>query len=359
MSTGQARKTVTLLFCDVTGSTALGEQLDPESLRDVIQRYFAEMRAVIERHGGTVEKFIGDAVMAVFGVPTVHEDDALRAVRAAAEMQSALTVLNEDLERDWRVRIQARIGVNTGEVVAADPQTGSSFVSGDAVNVAARLEQAAEPGEILLGEPTYRLVRTAVIAEPLAPLALKGKVEPLPAYRLVVVEAGAEILPRRFDSPLVGRAQELQAIQSAFEEAASTSSSRLATIIGHPGVGKSRLTHEVVATLRDRARVLRGRCLPYGEGITFWPVVEALQEATGLDEAASPEEARGKIAATLPADEDPVVTERLAAVVGVGGAAGAIQESFWAIRRWLEHQAAEPSSWRSARTGPSSEPSSG
>jgi class 3 adenylate cyclase len=341
MSTAQSRKTVTILFSDVTGSTALGEHLDPESLREVIQRYFAAMRTVIERHGGTVEKFIGDAVMAVFGVPKVHEDDALRAVRAAADMQSALDPLNDELERGWGTRIQARIGVNTGEVVAADPESGQSFVSGDAVNVAARLEQAAEPGEVLLGEPTYRLVRTAVIAEPLGPLAAKGKAEPLPAYRLVVVESGAEILPRRFDSPLVGRAQELQAIRNAFEEAASISSSRLATIIGHPGVGKSRLTHEVVATLGERARVLRGRCLPYGEGITFWPVVEALQEAAGLDEADSADQARAKIAATLSADEDPVVTERLAAIVGLGGGAGAIQESFWAIRRWLEHMAGQ------------------
>jgi class 3 adenylate cyclase len=150
-----ARKTVTVLFCDVTGSTALGEELDPESLREVIHRYFAEMQTVIERHGGTVEKFIGDAVMAVFGVPVVHEDDALRAVRAAIDMQAALDTLNEEFEQGWGTRIQARIGVNTGEVVAADPTSGQSFVSGDAVNVAARLEQGAEPGEILLGgQPT-------------------------------------------------------------------------------------------------------------------------------------------------------------------------------------------------------------
>jgi class 3 adenylate cyclase len=253
-----ARKTVTILFCDVTGSTALGEELDPESLREVIQRYFTEMRAVIERHGGTVEKFIGDAVMAVFGVPQVHEDDALRAVRAAIDMQSALDALNVEFERGWGTRIRARIGVNTGEVVAADPASGQSFVSGDPVNVAARLEQAAEPGEILLGEPTYRLVRTAVIAEPLEPLAVKGKAEPLAAYRLAVVEPGAEILPRRFDSPLVGRTNELAAIRAAFEEAVTGSACRLVTVIGHAGVGKSRLTHEVVRSLADRAGCFGG-----------------------------------------------------------------------------------------------------
>ena len=341
MSSAQARKTVTVLFCDVTGSTSLGERLDPESFRELIQRYFAEMHMVIERHGGTVEKFIGDAVMAVFGVPKVHEDDALRAVRAAADMQGALRTLNEELERRWGTRIQARIGVNTGEVVAADPQPGQSFVSGDAVNVAARLEQAAEPGDVLLGEPTHRLVRAAAITEPLGPIAVKGKAEPLLAYRLVVVEPRAEILPRRFDSPLVGRVPELQTITTAFEEAASTSACRLVTVVGQPGVGKSRLTREVMAWLGGRARVLRGRCLPYGEGITFWPVVEALQEAAGLDEAASGEEARARVAAMLPADEDPVVTDRLVAIIGVGGSPGAIQESFWAIRRWLEQLATE------------------
>jgi len=335
------RKTVTVLFCDVTGSTALGEELDPESLREVIQRYFTEMRAVIERHGGTVEKFIGDAVMAVFGVPQVHEDDALRAVRAAIDMQSALDALNVEIERGWGIRIQARIGVNTGEVVAADPASGQSFVSGDAVNVAARLEQAAEPGEILLGEPTYRLVRAAVIAEPLEPLAVKGKAEPLPAYRLVVVEAGAEFLPRRFDSPLVGRTNELAAIRDAFEDAVTGSACRLVTVIGHAGVGKSRLTHEVVTLLGDLARVLRGRCLPYGEGITFWPVAEALREAIGLDEATSAEDAEAKIAAILPSGQDRVVVDRLAAILGVGGTAGPIQESFWAIRKSFEGLATE------------------
>jgi tetratricopeptide (TPR) repeat protein len=173
------------------------------------------------------------------------------------------------------------------------------------------------------------------------PLVVKGKTKPLTAYRLVVVEAGAEILPRRFDSPLVGRKTELEAIRTIFEEVASSSTCRLVTVVGHPGVGKSRLTHEVVAILGDRARVLRGRCLPYGDGITFWPLFEALQEAAGLEEAASPGEARAMIAATLPADQDPMVADRLAAIFGVGEATGGIQESFWAVRQWLEHQAAD------------------
>jgi class 3 adenylate cyclase len=171
----EVRKTVTVLFCDIVGSTSLGDRRDPELVRRVIYRYFDEMRRVVERHGGTVEKFIGDAVMAVFGVPHVHEDDALRAVRAAAEMRSALDLLNDELERDpGGVTLQIRIGVNTGEVVAANPAI-QSLVLGDAVNVAAKLEQAAGPGEVLIGEDTHLLVRDAIVAEDTATVDIKGR----------------------------------------------------------------------------------------------------------------------------------------------------------------------------------------
>src|SRR6266568_7828957 len=161
-----SRRTVTVLFADVADSTPLGERLDPEALRQVMSRWFDRMSEVLERHGGTVEKFIGDAVMAVFGIPELHEDDALRAVRAADEVRAALDGLNEELERDWGVRLACRTGVNTGEVVAGDPSGGQTLVTGDAVNVAARLEQAAGAGEVLIGEETFRLVRDAVVAEP-------------------------------------------------------------------------------------------------------------------------------------------------------------------------------------------------
>src|SRR3954465_13989152 len=148
----EGRKVVTIVFCDLPGSTSLGERLDPESVRQMVSRYFQAMSDALERHGGTVEKFIGDAVMAVFGVPTLREDDALRAVRAAADMREALGELNEHLERRWGVRLQVRTGVNTGEVIAGDPSAGHGFVTGDAVNVAARFEQAAGAGEILMGK---------------------------------------------------------------------------------------------------------------------------------------------------------------------------------------------------------------
>jgi class 3 adenylate cyclase len=193
----EVRKTVTIVFCDVTGSTALGERLDPESLRSVMTRYFDRMKTVLEAHGGKVEKFIGDAVMAVFGIPVLHEDDALRAERAASGMRDALAELNADLERDWGVRIAVRIGVNTGQVVAGDASAGQNLVTGDTVNTAARLEQAAQPGEILIGEQTYRLTRDAVEVEPVDPLALKGKADAVDAFRLIEVRAGASWEPLR------------------------------------------------------------------------------------------------------------------------------------------------------------------
>jgi class 3 adenylate cyclase/tetratricopeptide (TPR) repeat protein len=333
----KARKTVTALFADVAGSTALGERLDPEALREVMSRYFDQARVVIERHGGTVEKFIGDAVMAVFGVPAVHEDDALRAVRAAAELGAAVHALSADLEGDVGVGLQVRIGVNTGEVVAGDPTAGQTLVTGDAVNVAARLEQVAEPGQILVGEETYRLIRDAVRVEAVAPPKLKGKADPIAAYRLVGVVPGAPAFLRRLDSPLVGRNRELAALQAAFEEAVAESACRLVTVVGEAGVGKSRLVSELMTFAEDRSTVLSGRCLPYGEGITFWPIAEAVKAAAGVTERDSPEDARSRIHRLLGMSEDAeLIGDRVAAAIGLGGSGGELQETFWAIRRLLE-----------------------
>jgi len=333
----KARKTVTALFADITGSTALGERLDAESLREVISRYFGEARAVIERHGGTVEKFIGDAVMAVFGVPTAHEDDALRAVRAGDDLRRALDRLNEGLERDWGVSLQARIGVNTGEVVVGDPSSGESFVTGDAVNIAARLEQSAEPGEILIGEETRRLILDAVITEPAGPLSLKGKSEPVAAHRLLEVRPGAAPHTRRLDSPLVGRDAELAQLEKAFGEVVGTPGCGRVTVVGEAGVGKSRLVAELVAELVGRAQVLFGRCLPYGEGITFWPIAEAIRAAAGITERDSPEEARARITSLVSGFDDAgLVAERVSALLGLGESGGDIHEMFWAVRRVLE-----------------------
>jgi class 3 adenylate cyclase/tetratricopeptide (TPR) repeat protein len=338
---GEVRKNVTLVFSDVASSTEMGERLDAESLRKVMSRYYDAMREAIEHHEGTVEKFIGDAVMAVFGVPTLHEDDALRAVRAADEMRTALGTLNEDLEREWGVRIEVRTGVNTGEVVVGDPGSGQGLVVGDAVNVAARLEQVAGAGEILIGADTFRLVRDAVEVEPVEPLRLKGKREAVPAFRLLEVRPGVPGYTRRLDSPMVGREGELVLLWQAFERAVRDRTCHLFTILGVAGVGKSRLAGELTAASSGRATVLSGRCLPYGEGITYWPVVDVVRQAASITEH-DPVEAVGARIRDVLADEGdaPVVADRLAPLFGAAGGATGTEEASWAVRRFLESLAA-------------------
>jgi class 3 adenylate cyclase/tetratricopeptide (TPR) repeat protein len=336
-----ARRTVTILFSDIVGSTQLGERLDPERLQIVLTRYFHVMRIVIERHGGTVEKFIGDAVMAVFGVPRVREDDALRAVRAAAEMGEALDELNAELETTHGVRILVRTGVNTGGVMVADQAQGT-LASGDAVNVAARLEQAAGPGEILIGDATHHLVCDAVMAEPREPLSVKGKSEPLLTYRVLKVDPEASGFARRLDAPMVGRARELALLESAFERTVSDHACQLFTVLGVGGVGKSRLVEAFVDALGERATVLRGRCPPYGDGITFLPVVEAIRQATGLSGVEDPDEARRQIAALVGPDEhSDRIAHQVGQVLGLQGAEASQEDTLWAIRRLVESLANE------------------
>jgi class 3 adenylate cyclase/tetratricopeptide (TPR) repeat protein len=316
----EERKTVTVLFCDLVGSTALGEQLDPESLRRVLARYYDTARAVIERHGGSVEKFIGDAVMAVFGVPVLHEDDALRAVRAAAGIREAVGSLNATLERDYGTVLSIRMGINTGEVV-----TGSEdrLATGDALNVAARLEQHAGAGEILLGDATLALVRAAVDVEPLEPLELKGKRGPVRAWRLD--EVHAEQARRLSSVPMVGREEEVGRLEDAFRSAVETSSCRLVTVVGDAGVGKSRLVWEFLDGIRG-AVVLRGRCLPYGDGITYWPVAEIVQQLEDQLERLAP---------------DPRVRRAVDGLLGGEPAVSSTEEIAWAVRKLLEAAAVE------------------
>ena len=301
MGTSEQRKVVTVLFCDVVGSTALGETTDPEALRALLARYFERMRAAVDRHGGTVEKFIGDAVMAVFGVPAAHEDDALRACRAALEMQEALPELG----------LQGRIGINTGEVVTG---TEERLATGDAVNVAARLQQTAEPGDVLIGNATFALVHAAIEATLVEPLQLKGKAEPVEAHRLLAVH---EVAPRA-GPRFVGRERELGLVRDAWERAVTEGRCELFTIAGEAGVGKSRLVAESLDGID--ARVVQGRCLPYGEGITYWPVVETLKQ---LD--------------ALPSDPDAAGAIR--SLLGESEAATSPEEIAWAYRKLLEEQA--------------------
>jgi predicted ATPase/class 3 adenylate cyclase len=331
----EARKTVTVLFCDVTGSTELGERLDPESLRGAMERYFDRMQDILEAHGGTVEKFIGDAIMAVFGVPRVHEDDAVRAVRAAAEMREDLADLNGDLEAELGISIVVRTGINTGEVVAGDRGGNQRLVTGDAVNTAARLEQAATPGEILIGERTFELARDAVDAEPIDPLALKGKTEAVGAYRLVSVQKGVAGHERRLDSPMIGRERQLRSLLDAFEGVVADRACSLFTVLGPAGIGKSRLTREFGSRIVGRATLLSGRCLSYGEGITFWPITEMAIQAAGISDETPPEQAREALRTALgDAPDSDAIAAQLADVLGIGG--GGPVEASWAIRRFLE-----------------------
>src|SRR6202163_1769229 len=300
----QQRKTVTVLFCDLSGSTALGETVDPERFRALLARYFERMKAIVERHGGSVEKFIGDAVMAVFGVPVLHEDDALRAVRAAAEMRDALPELG----------LEGRIGVMTGEVVTG---TEERLATGDAVNVAARLEQAAQPGDVLIGEPTLALVRDAADVGPRDPLELKGKAKRVPAYRLLRVHDAPE---RRYGELFVGRERELTILRQSWARAQDQQRCARVSFRGHRGVGKPRLVPEFLSSIH--AAVLRGRCLPYGEGIAYWPVVEVLKQ---LDMPPSPE-------ATATA---------IRSLLGESKALASAEEIAWAFRKTLEQVAAE------------------
>ncbi len=317
---GERRKVVTVVFADVVGSTELGERVDPETLRWAMQRWFAAMGQTVERHGGTVERYVGDALMAVFGIPVAHEDDALRAVRTALDMRDEVAELHEELHGARGVELAVRIGLNTGEAVTGAAVAGGSFTTGDAVNVAARLEQAALPGDILLGRDTYRLVAHAVEAEPLVPLTVKGKAEPVEAFRLLGIVRDARPRPARVATPMVNRIAEQWRLRAAFDRAVSHRSCQLLTVLGAAGVGKTRLVAETLETAGGAATVAVGRCLPYGEGLTWWPLAEALGESGLLDQVAS---------------GDPVIA-RAAELLKPAGEPVAPEEAFWAVRAALE-----------------------
>ena len=330
----EVRKTVTVVFCDLKGSTSLGEKLDSESLREILSVYFAAMRRVLERHGGTVEKYIGDAIMAVFGLPRLHEDDALRAVRAAFEMRTALQDLNLRLQATWGVSLENRTGVSTGEVVTGDPTSGQRLATGDTVNVAARLEQAARDGEVLIGETTWRRVKDAVTVEPTEPLDLRGKSKRVRAYRLMGVNSG-EAITRRVDLPVVGREEELGRLLEAFDRALGSSRCEVVTLLGQAGLGKSRLIEEFVRHVSGQAQVLRGRCLSYGEGITFWPIAEAFRQAAGILPDDTDEAARAKLW-SLTGGEREDAALRIWSLMGFGSSAYGKDELLWSVRAVLE-----------------------
>jgi class 3 adenylate cyclase/tetratricopeptide (TPR) repeat protein len=337
----QRRKPATVLFCDIAGSTALAERIDPEAIRELMVAYFHEMRIAIEAHGGTVEKFIGDAVVGVFGVPIAHEDDALRGVRAAAEMRERLAVLNEDLERRFGARLSLRIGVNTGEVVAGDPTARESFVSGDTVNVAARLEQAAGADGVLLGETTHALVARAVEAEAQPPLSVKGKTLPLRSYRFVRVRREVEPAPGR-SSRFVGREPELELLGSLIGLVRSSGAPVRALVLGEAGVGKSRLVTTALESAGPDVGVLSVRCLPYGEDITYFPLAQLVRQAAAIREGDDLRAARDRIERVFADTPDAGVAPGiLAQVLGHAEGSASADEIAWAARRLLEIMASD------------------
>ncbi len=314
------RKTVTVLFACLLDLEPEGEGLDAEARRRVSDRCLEDMRGVLERHGGTVEAYPGDALMAVYGVPRLHEDDAVRAVRAAVELGEGIDTLGDEFGRALGLRPRVRIGVGTGEVIAETGTAAPPAPAGDAVNVAKRLEERAGAGEILLDERTHLLVRGFAETEPLT--------EPESAVRLLDLRPDGE-RPRGLESPLVGRAAQIEALARAFDTAVAARTCHLVTVLGAAGVGKSRLVEEFTSGLGDAATVVGGRCLPYGEGITFWPLAEIVG---GL-----PEPLADQLADDPQAE---AIAEVVSEAVGHGGSTGATSEKiFWAARRLFEAMA--------------------
>ena len=343
----EERKVVSVLFCDLVGFTAASEHADPEDVRARLRPYHAQLQQVIESHGGTVEKFVGDAVMAVFGAPVAHEDDAERAVRAGLRILEAIEELNR---RDEKLQLQVRVGINTGEAVVAlgaHPERGEGFVTGDVVNTASRLQGIAPINGVAVSEPTFRQTERVFTFVRLESVQVKGKTDPLPVWQPLAARArfGADVI-RTSATPLVGREFERQQLIATFERAATQRSCQLVTVVGEPGVGKTRLCTELLQYVEQRPGLVRwrqGRCLPYGEAIAFWALGEMVKAESGILESDSPEEALAKLDQAIPEQETDRawLKARLAPLVGAGGEPAAQEESFTAWRRFLDGLAAQ------------------
>jgi DNA-binding SARP family transcriptional activator len=325
----ERRKTVTVLFVGIVDFASLGAALDPEVLRSIMRRYFDTVRTIVERHGGTVEKFIGDTAMAVFGVPLMHEDDALRAVRSARDLGEALVALNAELERDQGLALQIRSGIDTGEVLVGDAASGQPFATGPAVTVAMRLQQAAMPGETLVGETTRAVLREAAAVEPVEQIGTGAQLGSVHAFRLLEVGDHTGLRPPT-RAPFVGRKDELAALGRAFDSARDERRSRVVAVLGEAGIGKTRLISEFVDSLGGDATVLVGRCVSYGEGATYLPLAEIVRQV-------APERPQATIAGLLQGDEDAaLIADRVTELAGRSEGAAPTGELFWAVRRLLE-----------------------
>jgi class 3 adenylate cyclase/tetratricopeptide (TPR) repeat protein len=323
----RVRKTVTIVFSDVVGSTALGERLDPEALQLVMGRYGAEMRRVIELHGGRVEKFIGDAVMAVFGVPVLHEDDALRAVSAGLEMRAALADLNGELERDYGVELGIRIGIHTGEVITDERAIDQGLIVGDAVNAASRLQSSAPTGAVVIGPETHRLVAGLVRLRRHGDLELRGKTGRMRTWRVEGLATRPEALRPSAANGMIGRRRELQSLHRRFDRSVGSGRCVVTTVLGPAGIGKSRLVKQFVTDVEAGARLVVGRCLPYGEGITYWPLKEIVEDLGGA----------GALEGLMAGDEqDTLAAAMVSGAIGGAQSTASAQDVQWAVRRLLE-----------------------
>jgi class 3 adenylate cyclase/tetratricopeptide (TPR) repeat protein len=321
------------VFADVVDSTTLGELLDPESVHRILERFSGIARTILGRHGGEIEKFIGDAVVAFFGLTALHEDDALRAVRAAVELRDAVAALCDELVRSNGIEFAVRIGVNTGDVFVGGGEGRETFATGDSVNVAARLEQGAEAWEILLGDRTYRLVEAEVRAEPLEPFEVKGRSAVVHAWRLLELAESEQVAAPT--TPYIGRKRELDALREAFVRSREQHACRLSTIVGPAGIGKTRIARELVAEAGQVATVAIGRCLSYGEAITYHPLIEIVRQLAGED----PDDDITRLMG--PGGDSELVVRRMRGLVGLSDETAPAEETFWAVRKLLEAAAAE------------------
>jgi class 3 adenylate cyclase/tetratricopeptide (TPR) repeat protein len=330
-------KVVTVVFCDVVKSTELTQAVELVTLREIMHQFADTARHVFTRHGGQPGALRGDQVMAVFGIPVAHDDDALRAVRAAAELQEALAPLDEKLQNEHGQRLQVRVGINTGRVLVNDAQSVEEQVTGPAVIVASRLEEEVEPGGVLIGEETYELVRDAIRTRKGEPLKLEGVAEPVRAYRLLEVLPGKPGRIPRLRAPTLGRDLEQELLRWVFKRVEVERSCHLVTVLGRAGVGKTRLADDFARGLGDRARVLRGHCLAYGDAVTFWPVAQIVHQAAGIEPGDDPDAAQAKLASLFGGEErDRQALSQIVQLLGIKEFSGTLPgDTAWALRRLL------------------------